>query len=46
MTKMLAAHGDQNDDYEIAINGFQAGKINEVGNVLFGLQLWESFLGV
>ena len=32
MTKMLAAHGDQNDDYEIAINGFQARKINEVGN--------------
>ena len=29
-SKMLAVHCDQNDSYEITINGFQVRKINEI----------------
>ena len=29
---------DQNDSYEITINGFQVRKINEIRNVIFGLR--------
>ena len=29
---------DQNDSYEITINGFQVRKINEIINVIFGLR--------
>ena len=28
---------DQNDSYEITINGFQVSKINEIRDVVFGL---------
>ena len=35
--RMLAVHWDQNDSYEITINGYQVRKINEIRNVIFGL---------
>ena len=35
--KMLIVHGDQNNSYEITINGYQIRKINEIRNVIFGL---------
>ena len=28
---MLAAHSDQNNSYEITMNGYQARNINEIG---------------
>ena len=33
--RMLTVHCDQNDSYEIAINGFQVRKTNEIRNVIF-----------
>ena len=36
--RMLTDHCDQNDSYEITINGFQVRKINEIRNVIFGLR--------
>ena len=36
--RMLTVHCDQNDSYEITVNGFQVRKINEVINVIFGLR--------
>ena len=33
---MLAVHCDQNNSYEITINGFQVRKINEIIDVIFG----------
>ena len=44
--RMLAVHSDQNDSYELTMSGYQARKINEIRNVIFGLQLWEAFLSV
>ena len=35
--RMLTVHCDQNNSYEITINGFQVRKINEIRNVIFGL---------
>ena len=34
---MLTVHCDQNDSYEITINGFQVRKINEIRKVIFGV---------
>ena len=40
---MLTVHCDQNNSYEITINGFQVRKINEIRNVIFGPKnLWIS----
>ena len=36
--RMLTVHCDQNNSYEITINGFQVRKINEIRNVIFGLR--------
>ena len=36
--RMLTVHCDQNNRYEITINGFQVRKINEIRNVIFGLR--------
>ena len=36
--RMLTVHFDQNNSYEITINGFQVRKINEISNVIFGLR--------
>ena len=36
--RMLTVHCDQNNSYEITINGFQVRKINELRNVIFGLR--------
>ena len=34
----IIASSDQNNSYEITINGFQVRKINEIRNVIFGLR--------
>ena len=39
--RMLTAYCDQNDSYEITINGFQVRKINEMINGIFGLRYWK-----
>ena len=36
--RMLTVHCDQNNSYEITINGFQVRKINEIRNVIFDLR--------
>ena len=36
--RMLTVHCDQNNSYEITINGFQVRKINEIRNVIFGFR--------
>ena len=36
--RMLTVHFDQNNSYEININGVQVRKINEIRNVIFGLR--------
>ena len=36
--RMLTVHCDQNNSYEITINGFKVRKINEIRNVIFGLR--------
>ena len=36
--KNVFSSHDQNSSYEIAINGFQVRKINEIRNVIFGLR--------
>ena len=41
--RMLTVHCDQNSGYEITINGFQVGKINELRNVIFGLRYGKPF---
>ena len=33
--RMLAFHCDQNNSYEITLNGFQVRRINEIRNVTF-----------
>ena len=35
--RMLTVHCDQNNSYEITINGYQIRKINEISIVIFGL---------
>ena len=35
--RMLTVHCDQNNSYEITINGFQVRKVNEIRNVIFDL---------
>ena len=35
-----------NNSYEITMNDYQARKIDEIRNVIFGLQLWETPLSV
>ena len=37
---------NQNNSYEIAMNGYQARKINVIRNVIFGFQLWETLLSI
>ena len=41
--RMLTVHFDQNDICKITINGFQVRKINEIGNVIFGLCYGKPF---
>ena len=36
--RMLTVNCDQNNSYEITINGFQVRKINKIRNVIFGLR--------
>ena len=36
--RVLTVHCDQNNSYEITINGFQVRKINEIRNVIFGFR--------
>ena len=36
--RMLTVHCDQNNSYEIIIDGFQVRKINEIRNGIFGLR--------
>ena len=43
--RMLTVHCDQNNSYEITINGFQVRKINEITNVIFGLRYGKPFSG-
>ena len=43
--RMLTVHCDQNDSYEITINGYQVREINEIRNVFLS-SLWKTFLGV
>ena len=35
---ILPSEYDQNNSYEITINGFQVRKINEIRNLIFGLR--------
>ena len=37
LVRMMTVHCDQNNSYEITINGFHFRKINEIRNVIFGL---------
>ena len=43
---ILKVHNDQNDSYEVNMNGYQARRIKEIRQISFGLQLWETFLRV
>ena len=36
--RMLTVHCDQNNSYEITVNGFKVRKIYEIRNVIFGLR--------
>ena len=36
--RMLTVHCDQNNSYEMTINGFQVRKINEIRNIIFSLR--------
>ena len=36
--RMLTVHRDENDSYEITINGFQVRKLSEIRNVIFDLR--------
>ena len=36
--RMLTVYFDQNNSKEITIDGYQVRKINEIGNVIFGLR--------
>ena len=44
--RMLTVHCDQNNSYEITINGFQVKKINEIRNVIFGLHYGKPSLAL
>ena len=39
---MLAINLEQNNSFEITINGYQVRKINEIRNVIFDFQPWET----
>ena len=39
--RMLTVHCDQNDSYEIAINGFQVRKIKEIRNVSYFVYFFD-----
>ena len=39
--RMLSVRCNQNGSYEITMNGFQARKIKEIKNMIFGFHLWE-----
>ena len=41
---MLAVHCDQDHSYKITMDSYQARKIKEIRDVIFGLQLRETFL--
>ena len=43
---MMAVHWDQNNIYEITMNGYQSRKINKIRNVTFDVQLWETSLSI
>jgi hypothetical protein len=43
---MVAVHWDQNNSYEFFMNGYETRTIREIRNIIFGVQLWETFLGV
>ena len=45
LLEMLTIHCDQNDSYEITVNGYQVRKINEIRNVIWS-PLWETFPSV
>ena len=38
--RMLAVHNDPNDSHEVTINGYQDRKINQVGSIFFGFELY------
>ena len=44
--RMLAVHCDQDNSYAITMSWYQARKINELRNLILGLQLWETFPSV
>ena len=41
--RMLTDHCDQNDRYEITINGFQVRNINEMRDIIFGLRYGKPY---
>ena len=43
---MLAVYCNQNNIDEITMNGYQVRKISKIRNLIFGLKIWETFLGV
>ena len=45
--RMVAIYYDQNNSYEITLNGYQARKINKIRNLFFlSLEPWKTFLSV
>ena len=44
--RMLTVHSDQNNSYEITINGFQVRKMIEMKKRNFRSTLWETFFSV
>ena len=44
--KNQKTHYDQNNSYEITINGYQVRKINEIRNVIFDLRFSVSDLSL
>ena len=44
--RMVVVHYYQNNNYEISMNGYQASKINEIRDLIFGFQRWETFLSI
>ena len=37
LVRMMTVHCDQNNSYQITINGFQVRNINEIRNIILGL---------
>ena len=44
--RKLTVHCDQNNNYEITMNGYQARKINKIRNVILSFQLLETLLSI